>query len=166
MARLQAKEGDGGGRSAGDASHCPVSPSTPEGRSTASTGRPARELVDAADAIAPRGCQVPREAGAEQRVDDEVGVGEVESVGGSDSPFQRAAISRGVAAQIAGIAEKLRRRDSRAREQSRRDEAVAAVIAGTAEDGDSPRERARCSPRRRPRPGPLHQDDPSTSRLR
>ena len=84
----------------------PVSPSIPEGTSTASTRPPARaESVDPLDDRLRFAIDVAREPGAEQSVDHAVGLGEVDRGGVEDRALIASGGERRVAFQGVAAAE-------------------------------------------------------------
>ena len=162
VARLEAEERDAGARLDRRAAH-------PSGRAVDAGGRVdaehrparAREGVDRLDAAERRAVDVARQAGAVQRVDDEVGVVERESFAGANRPAPARRRQSRIAAHPRAIAEQ-RELDPIAPgfEQPRGDEAVAAVAARPAQNGDpaAARRHARRLGGDR-RAGALHQRD-------
>ena len=126
MARLAAEEGHGFARRAPPRpSPRRSSPLMPLGRSTATTGTPAR--VDRLDHRPRRALDRPVEAGAEQRIDDEAGARRAPSgVAASTGPCQRARRLGGIALELvatrraAAAAPDSRARRGPARRRSRR----------------------------------------------
>jgi hypothetical protein len=145
----------------------PVAPSTPEGVSTLRTGRPERATALIASTQAERrAVDVARQAGAVQRVDDEVGAVEGESFAGANRPAPALRRQSRIAAHPRAIAEQRQfDRIAPGFEQPRGDEAVAAVAARPAQNGDPAA--ARRHPRRLPgdrQAGALHQRNARRSR--
>ena len=111
-------------------------PSMPEGTSTATTDAGRRgATVDRLDGLACETVEVARQAGAEQRVDDEVGAGDegpgalAERRHGAGPAARRFG---GVAAEPVGIGKRGDRDAEAALAQAGGDEAVAAIVAGAA----------------------------------
>ena len=145
----------------------PVSPSIPEGTSTAST-RPAcmAEGVDPLDDRLRFAIDVARKPRAEQSVDHAVGSSEVNCRGGEDRARIASGGERGIAFQGVSTAEQAEfDRVAALAEQAAGDEAVAAVASRAAEH-DDPAARLR-KPRRfvsDRKPRPLHELNARRSR--
>ena len=116
----------------------PVSPSRPEGTSTATTRPPARgESVDALDDRFRDAVDVAREPGPEQSVDDEIGAAGIDGCGVEDLALVARGGERRIAPQrFAPADEPELDRVAALCQEPRGDEAVAAVAAGAAEDDD------------------------------
>ncbi len=153
MAGLLAEEGDGErGRRAAPRT-APVAPSRPLGTSTASD----RQMPRAASAsITARAMPVDRtgEAGAEDRIDDHAGAVEQRRGQRLDRSWPQGRMMRRIAAEPLARAEKAEPdRPAGRGKMPRRDEAVAAIIAGPAQHRDRPR-----------RPAPHHRNGDGRAR--
>ena len=139
MARLEAEESDAGARLDRRAAHRAGFAVDPRGDVDAEHGLAgAREGVDRLDATKRRAVEIARQPGAEQGVDDEIGGGEIDRLGGRDRTFPARRRQRRVAAQRRALAEQIEADAVAARAQEPRgDEAVAAVAARPADDGDA-----------------------------
>ena len=111
-----------------------------------------REGVDRFDEAQRSAVDVARKAGAVQRVDDEIGLVEREALAGANRPLPTLRRPRRVAAEARAVAEQRQfDRISPGLQQARGDEAVAAVAARPAQNGDpaAARRQARGLPRDR-----------------
>ena len=96
--------------------------------------------IDGLDQVADRPFQGAVEAGAEQGVDDQDAAFERARVEAPDLPVPAFGVDRCIAFQaIARAKQGQTNRPARLTQQAGRDEAVAAVVAGSAQNGDGPR---------------------------
>jgi len=156
MPWLLAKEGDGEDRRRRDAAHGSGRAVDAARHVDRDDGQPARDHPG--DHIPGHAVDRAREAGAEQRVDDQAGVGRQVRRKRLDGSLPACRMPCRIPAELVAFAEqKEAKRPTPLRQVARRDEPVTAIIAGTAEHRDGARRPALGDRRRDGGAGTFHQ---------